>query len=106
MKSRITIEVDFGNNNVPVIQILFRPSDDVRDSLLQSFLQSFHGSSLCKINWRGQELGEDGFQRVFIWPISKYSIPEEKDLPESISTFLEYGEIRGSSNGIGEQKVG
>jgi hypothetical protein len=40
MKSRLTIEVDFENNNRPVIQILKFESDDVRDRLLNSLFQS------------------------------------------------------------------
>lgn len=52
MKSRISIEVDFDNNNSPVIQILSQDSDDVRDRLIKSFLQST--SRWCIINYIGE----------------------------------------------------
>lgn len=75
MQSRVTIEIDFENNNRPVIQILFRKSDDVRDNLLQSFLQTFGGqSSWAYVKWVQHilpiENANDGFQRVFITPIT------------------------------------
>jgi hypothetical protein len=54
MKSRITIEVDFDNSNLPVIQILSQNSDDVRDGLIKSFLQSLqHSSRWCRIVYCG-----------------------------------------------------
>jgi hypothetical protein len=43
MKSRITIEVDFDNGNVPVIIIQEKFSDDIRDKLLFSFLEKGKG---------------------------------------------------------------
>lgn len=50
MRSKVTIEVDFSNGNQPVLQIIRRKSDDVRDNLIQSFIQSLgHESSWCKI---------------------------------------------------------
>lgn len=51
MKSRITIELDFGNNNTPVIQILHSDSDDVRDKLISNFAEMLGGSSWCQIKW-------------------------------------------------------
>ena len=45
MTSRITLEVDFENNNEPVIQVMYRHSDDVRDKLLSNFLQILNGES-------------------------------------------------------------
>lgn len=54
MKSKITIEVDFENGNLPTIQILSRDSDDVRDKLIKAFLQSFqHTSRWCKMIYMG-----------------------------------------------------
>ena len=54
MKSRITIEVNFDEGNLPVIQVLSQDSDDVRDKLISSFLQSLqHTSRWCKIEYRG-----------------------------------------------------
>lgn len=58
MKSRITIEVDFENSNQPVIKILSNDSDDVRDSLIKSFLQGLgHQSRWCRIEYKGQVSG-------------------------------------------------
>jgi len=52
MESRISIELDFSNGNVPVIQILQQNSDDVRDKILKNFLEQFGGgSSWLKIRW-------------------------------------------------------
>jgi hypothetical protein len=56
MKSRITIEVDFDNGNLPVIKIVSRESDDVRDKLLRSFLQQLnHKSRWCVIQYEGYD---------------------------------------------------
>jgi hypothetical protein len=75
MKSRITVEVDFDRKNEPVIQILFRKSDDVRDNLLQSFLQSLQGQS----NWLRIDLmqycddpldRERDFKRYYLSPVT------------------------------------
>lgn len=50
MKSKLTIEIDFSDNNTPYIQILEDPSQDVRDQLICSFIQSLaHQSTWCKI---------------------------------------------------------
>lgn len=47
MRSKLSIEVDFENGNRPVIQVLYKSSDDVRDNLVKAFLQELGGSS----NW-------------------------------------------------------
>lgn len=58
MNSRITIEVDYEDNNNPVIQILSRESSDVRDGLIKSFLENLgHTSRWGKIIYKGP-LGE------------------------------------------------
>ena len=50
MQSKLTIEVDFNDNNKPYIRIIQMCSDDVRDKLLSNFLQSLEGKSTwCKI---------------------------------------------------------
>ena len=86
MKSRITIEVDFTTNNLPVIQILQIKSDDVRDKLVQQFLQSLqHTSRWCKINyignmgtWNGQKDSTmDEAHKWNIEPLYVSEIPEE-----------------------------
>lgn len=45
MRSRITIELDFDNNNEPYIQIHQLNSDDMRDKVLKSFLEKLGGES-------------------------------------------------------------
>lgn len=66
MKSRIAIEVDFDNGNLPVIKIISVHSDDIRDRLIQNFLQSLqHTSRWCKIGYVG-----DGMNDSQMWDIS------------------------------------
>ena len=86
MKSRITVEIDYDNNNQPVIQILYRNSDDVRDGLIKSFYQKLGGSSWCKIVFRQDVLDEtvattggfvEGFKRIFITPIPNSELKAE-----------------------------
>lgn len=78
MKSRITIEVDFENNNEPVIQILQSPdSEDVRDKLIKHFAQQFWGGSWCKIQWKGNP---DDFNRIHISPIRPERLKGESAL--------------------------
>lgn len=40
MESRITIEINFDEQNRPVLQIVARKSDDTRDRILHAFLES------------------------------------------------------------------
>lgn len=82
MKSRITIEVDFENGNLPVIQILHRTSDDVRDNLIQSFLQSLqHTSRWCKIEYKGEDRTAEEFtNRWHVIPVVPKEIPKEMAL--------------------------
>ncbi len=57
MKSRITIEVDFDNGNEPTIVLNLYRSDDVRDKLLDSFINKFaHQRSWCKAFYMGENL--------------------------------------------------
>lgn len=87
MKSRITIEVDFDNRNEPVIQIISRKSDDVRDNLIQAFYQKLGGgSSWCKIVFKQDVLDEtivgnggfiEGFKRILITPIPQGDLEQE-----------------------------
>lgn len=82
MKSKITIEVDFNNGNKPVIQIVAKNSDDIRDNLIRAFYQSLGGSSWCKIQFVQHVMDEtmatgtgggfiEGYKRIFITPISE-----------------------------------
>lgn len=81
MKSRITIEVDFENSNTPIIQIYYKQSDDIRDNLIHSFLQSFCGSSWCNVRWQthhiDHEFPENNFQRVYITPIKSGELAQQ-----------------------------
>jgi hypothetical protein len=57
MNSKITIEVDFSNNNLPVVRVLHRKSDDVRDSLVSNFIQHLDHTSISRwlrIEYRGE----------------------------------------------------
>lgn len=71
MKSRITIEIDFENQRKPVIQIISRQSDDIRDKMVSDFLQLLgHESSACSIRYMG-EFNSDDFRESFErWVIS------------------------------------
>lgn len=92
MKSRISIEIDFDNNNLPVIQIISTDSDDVRDKLLKSFLQSLqHTSRWCRIEYKG-DFGSasmtpnslvDYNQRWYIIPITPKELEDEIKLMEA-----------------------
>lgn len=83
MNSRISIEVNFENKNLPVIQVITRASDDVRDQLLRSFIQSLqHTSRWCTIKYIG-EANEDG-QRWYISPVLVDEIPQEISLMKAV----------------------
>jgi len=89
MKSRITIEVDFDNGNMPVIQILATNSDDVRDRLISNFLQSLsHTSRWCRIEYIGEisDALPNTPHAVFKWliaPITPEQIPDETMLMQA-----------------------
>lgn len=87
MQSRITIEVDFENGNRPVIQILSAASDDVRDNLISSFLQSLqHTSRWATFEYKGpyEKSSGDGVKhRWFIKPVAPAELTEELKLIES-----------------------
>jgi hypothetical protein len=87
MNSRISVEVDFENNNLPVIQILRKDSPDVRDKLVSAFLQSLqHTSRWCKITYVGgtdhnnNEVGD----QWKISPITPLELMEEMKLMEAV----------------------
>lgn len=57
MNSRITIEVDFENNNTPVIQVVSQDSDDTRDKLIAHFLEGRQSlSRWLTIQYKGEKL--------------------------------------------------
>lgn len=84
MKSRITVEIDYENNNQPVIQIISKNSDDVRDGLIKAFYQKLGGSSWLKIRFNGGQFDptlatddERNFYRIFITPIPEEELGKE-----------------------------
>lgn len=84
MQSKITIEVDFQDGNKPVIQVLLRRSDDVRDKLIDYFMELLgHESSWCKIYCEHTSYPDDPsgqFQRWKISPISPDRFQEEANI--------------------------
>jgi len=79
MNSRITIEVDFENNNLPIIQIVSKDSDDVRDKLVKSFLQNLkHCSRWTTIQFVGNNLSykPEPASESWTWKITPVT-PEE-----------------------------
>ena len=86
MKSRISIEVDFENNNLPVIQILRQDSTDVRDRLVSAFLQSLqHTSRWCKITFVGStdRMPDGSCDQWKISPITPKDIESEIQLMQA-----------------------
>lgn len=89
MNSRITIEVNFEDNNQPYIQILHPvDSDDVRDKLIKQFLQKLgHTSSWLKIHW--SEKHREGEARVIIEPITPAQLAGESKIMTEQASLLE-----------------
>jgi len=99
MKSRITIEVDFDDNNQPVLQILqTNDSDDVRDKLLSHFCQQFGGSSWCTIKWVSQAPDNPNqntfFNRIHIKPI------REEQFEEQAKIMIEQSKLNKKFNSV------
>jgi hypothetical protein len=81
MQSKITIEVDFENGNEPVIQIISRPTDDVRDKLIQFFFSKLSNtSSWCRV-WCGGD-GNNGADKFTLWRIRPITTTELKQEAE------------------------
>lgn len=80
MKSRITIEVDFDNDNEPVIQIISpAESDDVRDKLIQNFLGRLgYTSSWLKLVFSQRH--RDGEARIVITAIPPEQLKTEAEI--------------------------
>lgn len=88
MLSRITIEVNFEEGNIPVIQILHKDSDDVRDKLISAFLQSLsHTSRWGKILYMGNASYHpaEPIHRWQIIPIKPEELSEEIRLMEKVN---------------------
>lgn len=76
MDSKISIDIDFGNGNLPVIEILHKTSDDVRDKIVGNFIQHLDHTSIShwlKIEYRYKR--SDG---AIIWNV----IPVSASLEE------------------------
>lgn len=72
MKSRISIEVDFDNNNQPVIQILSQHSDDTRDKLISNFLEGRQNQSRwLTVEYKGEKLGGGSIFHLAVVPPEK-----------------------------------
>lgn len=106
MQSKITIEIDFENGNEPVIQIISRQSDDIRDKLIRAFIERLGGNSWCKIYCQ-QAIGHDEpeerrFQRWKISPITNSQLKEEGEamIAQQKVEFLYSAGIVDTSNTI------
>lgn len=77
MRSKITIEIDFENNNSPYLNILHIPSDDVRDKLIKNLLERIGSEKdvVFKVDYSypKQEVivGEDPIKNVKLTPSEK-----------------------------------
>lgn len=89
MKSRITIEVDFDNGNQPILKIVNQDSEDVRDNLLRSFLQSLnHSSRWLRIEYVNEILAPGDSSKKYIWhikPVLASEIPQEIKLMQAVT---------------------
>lgn len=75
MKGRITVEIDFENGNRPVIQLLHSPdSDDVRDKLINNFLETMRQSHWCRFEFIN---GNHSFNRYYISAIPLQKVKEQ-----------------------------
>lgn len=102
MKSRVTIEVDFESGNEPVLQILFRSSDDVRDRLIQALYQKLGSSSWMKIHFDQHYFdpmdASNDFKRISIRPIPELNLKEEAEIMlEQHRVRVKYEEMLKSS---------
>lgn len=82
MKSRITIEVDFDNNNEAVLSLNLHKSDDVRDKLLQSFIEKFaHQRAWCLAYY----MGENATGAMYhIKPLTPFQYEEQANLMREV----------------------
>lgn len=55
MKSKITIEIDFQNGNQPVLRVVRKQSDDVRDDLVQALFNALDhdAPAFLKVEYEG-----------------------------------------------------
>lgn len=78
MKSRVTIDVDIDNQ--PIIKIEYKHSDDVRDKLVKTFLQTFQGNScwatLYFLN-NVSDVPSEANSTAVLRPVPPFKLPEE-----------------------------
>lgn len=67
MDSKITIDLDFAYGNVPVIQILHKTSDDIRDKIVGNFVQQLDHTSISR--WLRMEYKYKRTDGALIWNI-------------------------------------
>lgn len=80
MKSRITIEVDFDSNNEAILSLNLHKSDDVRDKLLQSFIEKFaHQRAWCLAYYMGESTTGSVYH---IKPLTPLQYEEQSKLME------------------------
>ena len=89
MRSRITIEIDFDKNNLPVIAIAQESSDDVRDKILSQFLQSLqHTSRWLRIEYKGEagatKLIAPYYHKWHLTPITPQELENEIKLMQAV----------------------
>jgi hypothetical protein len=48
MESKITIEIDFENGNTPIVQVMHKVSEDVRDKIVGNFIQHLDHTSISR----------------------------------------------------------
>lgn len=91
--------MDYNNYNEPVIQIVSRSSDDVRDNLIKAFYQRLGSSSWCKIVFAQDVVNHDngeGFKRIIITPIPDSKLKEEAEIMlEQVRVYDEWKVLPG-----------
>lgn len=71
MDSKISIELDFDRGNLPIIQVLHKTSDDVRDGIVGNFIQHLDHTSISR--WLRIEYKWKRSDGANIWHISPIS---------------------------------
>lgn len=80
MESKISIEIAYDLGNLPVIQVLHKTSDDVRDGLVGNFIQHLDHTSISR--WLRMEYKYKRSDGALIWnivPISSSLSELEKE---------------------------
>lgn len=100
MLSRITIEVNFDEGNLPIIQVMNQQSDDVRDKLVTNFLQSLgHTSRWCRLLYIGNFSGNEHapVNKWHIVPITPKDLKEEIALMQTVyDTWNDTAVVKGA----------